>query len=196
MLAGLNKYWALGAAVMLPLAILGACKHQNGESVSLQRLSDTIYQIVKANRHVYARHIVQRLHMNDQTVKFAEQWQELKALPVPSQMLRMGAAEVNTSSGGDVQYSLKSLWAINRSHFPAENQEREGLIHILKNPGKNFYSEIEESGQRYFLAIYPDIAVEQSCVECHNSHPNSPKKDFQKGDLMGGLIVRVRLPQK
>jgi len=32
-----------------------------------------------------------------------------------------------------------------------------------------------------------------SCVECHNPHPRSPKRDFKSGDVMGALVVRVPL---
>ena len=195
MLVGVNLKLIIFCAVagVILLAIKGCNVSANNDAISVQRLADSIHQVVKANRQVYARHIIERLVRDNPPVRVSESWQEQKALPVPSQILGMGAAQVSTQSGGDIQYSLKSLWAINQTHFPDENQEREGLIHILKNPGQNFYRKVEINGQRYFLAVYPDIAVEHSCVECHNQHQNSPKRDFQKGDLMGGLVVKIRL---
>jgi hypothetical protein len=47
--------------------------------------------------------------------------------------------------------------------------------------------------QTYFQAIYADRAVSQACVDCHNTHPHSPKKDFKLGDVMGGLVIEIPL---
>jgi hypothetical protein len=45
----------------------------------------------------------------------------------------------------------------------------------------------------YFQAIYPDIVVTRGCVNCHNGHPNSPKKDFALDDVMGGILVSFQV---
>ena len=34
-------------------------------------------------------------------------------------------------------------------------------------------------------AMFPDLAVADACVTCHNQHPQSPKNDWQRGELMG-----------
>jgi adenylate cyclase len=31
--------------------------------------------------------------------------------------------------------------------------------------------------------------MERSCVECHNAHPQSPKKDWREGDVRGVLEI-------
>jgi hypothetical protein len=33
----------------------------------------------------------------------------------------------------------------------------------------------------------PDVATSQTCVDCHNSYPTSPRRDFKIGDVVGGL---------
>lgn len=181
-------------AVLLEITWLAGCDNQASKDVvSVQKLADSIYRVVKANREVYAHYVVERLSRENKLIKFSEHWQEQKALPVPAQMLRLSAATVASDNTGEIKYSLKSLWAINKTHFPQENQEREGLIYILKNPGKNYYTKIIKSDSHYFMAVYPDVAVEQACIECHNTHSDSPKTDFKKGDLMGGIIVTVKL---
>jgi hypothetical protein len=38
--------------------------------------------------------------------------------------------------------------------------------------------------------------VTAACVECHNAHPSSPKKDFKVGDVMGGLVISFPLVKK
>ena len=48
-------------------------------------------------------------------------------------------------------------------------------------------------GRSYFTAIYPDRASLTSCADCHNRHPDSPRRDFKTGDVMGALVIRVPL---
>ena len=47
--------------------------------------------------------------------------------------------------------------------------------------------------RRYFTAVYPDVAVAEACVFCHNTHVDGPRSDFQMGDVMGGVAVRISL---
>jgi hypothetical protein len=47
--------------------------------------------------------------------------------------------------------------------------------------------------QQYFQAIYPDLAVSPACIDCHNSHLLSPKRDFKLNDVMGGITITIPL---
>ncbi|KPJ95508.1 MAG: hypothetical protein AMJ53_02585, partial [Gammaproteobacteria bacterium SG8_11] len=38
--------------------------------------------------------------------------------------------------------------------------------------------------QRYTY-MFPDVAVVNACVDCHNDHENSPKNDWRLNDVMG-----------
>lgn len=69
--------------------------------------------------------------------------------------------------------------------------EREALQYLQEHPQQTF-SRIEpfqgHSALRYAQA---DI-LKPSCLECHNTHPDSPKTDWQVGDVRG--ILEVTLP--
>ena len=43
-----------------------------------------------------------------------------------------------------------------------------------------------------FKGLAADFAIEQSCADCQNHHPNNTKKDFKKGDVMGAVVVRLK----
>jgi len=73
------------------------------------------------------------------------------------------------------------------------DMEKEGLTFINDNPGENFYGEEELGDTVYFTAIYPDIAVAGACVTCHNDHVDTPRDDFEIGDVMGGVVIRIPL---
>lgn len=49
---------------------------------------------------------------------------------------------------------------------------------------------------KQYKGLMADFTIEQSCADCHNRHPNSPKKDFKKGDLIGAIIMRPEQPSR
>src|SRR5262249_47886527 len=112
--------------------------------------------------------------------------------PVPAHLLRQASEAIQTK-GAEFHYVLRSLWPMNSKNAPETATEKAGLEGVLKNPEQPFYSEESLGGRRYFTAVYADKAIVSSCVNCHNQHAGSTKKDFKIGDVMGGLIVRVPL---
>ena len=64
---------------------------------------------------------------------------------------------------------------------------------MFRNPGKNYYAEEQLGDQRYFTAVYADVAVTGACISCHNEHQDSPRNDFKLCDVMGGVVVRIPL---
>lgn len=63
----------------------------------------------------------------------------------------------------------------------------------MDNSGENFYGEEKLGDVTYFTAVYPDVAVSPACTTCHNDHKDSPRTDFDIGDVMGGVVIRVPL---
>jgi adenylate cyclase len=73
---------------------------------------------------------------------------------------------------------------------PKDNFEREALRRLTANPDQPYWS-FEEVEGRPSLRYTSARRMEESCVRCHNSHPDSPKKDWRVGDVPGVLeIVR------
>ena len=157
-----------------------------------KEMADALHSVIAADREIYSRHILQRLATDEKLLKISENWQQDKALPVPAQLLRLGSEAVQ-QKGAEFHYVLRSLWPINPRNAPETATEKTGLQAVLDHPETNFYAEESLGGRRYFTAVYADLAIVSNCVECHNAHPASTKKDFKIGDVMGGMVVRVPL---
>jgi hypothetical protein len=157
-----------------------------------QEMADALHAVVAADRQVYALHVIQRLQGDEKVIRGAANWKEEKALPLPAQMLRMGSEAVQ-QKGAEFHYVLRSLWPINPKNAPETSTERSGLEFVAAHPESNYYSGESLGGRRYFTAVYADKALAPVCVDCHNQHTDSPKKDFKVGDVMGGIVVRVPL---
>ncbi|MGD8592108.1 MAG: DUF3365 domain-containing protein [Gammaproteobacteria bacterium] len=176
----------------LALVMSGCNSSTASTGISPQIMADSLHAVMAADRTVYTKKVVNRLVKEDKVIKASEHWQDEKALPLPAQMFRFGA-EMVAEKGAPFSYSLLSLWPINKQNAPKTEVEKVGLEFIKDNPGENYYKEEELGGIKYFTAVYPDPAVAPACVDCHNNHKDTPKSDFQIGDVMGGVVIRIPL---
>jgi hypothetical protein len=182
----------------LPL-LVGLCAACTGQSavdtgISPKTMADAVHAVLEADRAVYTQHVVNRLQNEQGVIKATEHWKDEKTLPLPAQMFRMGA-ELATQKAEGLSYSLISTWPINRQNLARTDAEKAGLAFVAEHPEQSFYKDEELGGERYFTAIYPDKAVANACVDCHNQHRDSPRRDFRLGDVMGGVVVRITRPR-
>lgn len=188
--------WSFGSIV--GLLITAGCQPSKGgsageEMVSARLAADYVHTVIAADRAVYATQVVQRLQDEEKVIQASEHFKEDKALPLPAQMLRMGAQRA--SAGGGLRYALISKWAINKTNLPRTDFERRGIEAIVARPEEVFTAYDTVGGVRYFMAMYPDLAVSPACVDCHNKHAESPRQDFREGDVMGGLVISMPLAE-
>ena len=176
---------AAASAVAVGIAIDAAA-----QGVPYPKVADMLWRVMSADREVYTRLVVQRLTVDEEILTASEHFEDEAALPLPGQMFRFGAETVADSTG-DFSYALLSLDPINRNNGPTTELEREGLEFVAENPDQNFYGEEELDGERYFAAVYPDRAIVEACVNCHNNHRDSPRTDLKVGDVMGGVVIRI-----
>jgi hypothetical protein len=184
---------ALAAAILTGAACgrsTNAGTTGNTASVTPQQMADALHAVMEADRTVYTRMVVNRLQNDEKVIKASEHWQDDKALPLPAQMFRMGA-EMAAQKNADFSYALLSQWPVNRQNVPKTDAEKAGLEFVAGDARKNYYAEETLGDTKYFTAVYPDVAVAPACINCHNSHKDSPRSDFKMGDVMGGVVVRI-----
>ncbi|MEN8167601.1 MAG: DUF3365 domain-containing protein [Pseudomonadota bacterium] len=180
-----------GAIAALATLAMAGCGGEPG-GVSPQAMADAIHTVLEADRTVYTRLIVNRLANEEKVIQASEHWKENKALLLPAQMFRAGA-ELTQEKGANFSYALLSLWPVNKQNKPQTEAEKTGLQYVADHPQENYYTEETLGGARYFTAVYPDIAVADACVVCHNDHKDSPRTDFELNDVMGGVVIRIPL---
>ena len=161
--------------------------------ISPQIVADYIHSVVQADRTFYATEVVDRLQKRG-IVFASEHWRQDGDLPLPAQFLLESGRLVAKQPNG-IRYRLISSWAINKKNRPATEFDRTALTQILVNTDRPYVGVTTEGGARVFQALYPDKAVSSSCAHCHNVHPESPKRDFKAGDVMGGVLITIPLPK-
>lgn len=84
----------------------------------------------------------------------------------------------------------------NPAKIPGTEWESESTSALIKDPSSP-RNKIEKSGGKSrLLYMAADFASTPACVSCHNSLPESPKRDYELGDMMGSLVVTVPLTEE
>ena len=191
------KKAVITSVLLATIATLSACKEETEEvskGIDPKVYTDSLFAVMKADRTNYTKLIVKRLGpAGAGVIKPDEHWKDLpNGALLPAQMFRAGAEAVAEMTD-DFTYSLQSIWPINKQNAPKTDIEKAGLEYIAANPGENYYGEEKLGDVTYFTAVYPDVAVSDACTSCHNDHKDSPKDDFELGEVMGGVVIRVPL---
>ena len=209
-LQGLRNRVVAFIAIALSVSMIAvACGGGGGDAsdapgISPEAVADYIHTVMAADRTAYTKHVIQRtktLEGKDNSdgvldIEATEGWQQTDGIPLPAQMFRLGSEIANEMGDGAFTYNLISPWYINDSHEPKNEFEKTAMDAVIET-GESYKEYQEVGGQKFLSALYPDIAVVESCATCHNTHPihleRYPDKVFKLDDVMGGVIINIPL---
>jgi serine/threonine protein kinase len=72
---------------------------------------------------------------------------------------------------------------------PRDEFERVALLRLRRSKGRESVHEFTEIGGQRVVRYAQARIMERSCVECHNTHPQSRRRDWQEGDVRGVLEI-------
>lgn len=159
--------------------------------IAPDRVADYVHAVIEADRTIYTTVVVNRMKEKG-IVTAAEHWEQENALPLPAQFLQQ-SGRLAAERGSGIRYRLISLSPIYQRNAPATDFERKALEALSSKPDRPFKGIVTSGRKQFFQAIYADRAVSPVCVNCHNSHPLSPKRDFKLNDVMGGIAITLPL---
>ena len=192
-----SSHKLLGGVLILVFALGGAAfptgvpTEDKSVSLPVEMVADYLHSVIEANREVYTKHVVERLQAKGVVVA-SENWEYQNTMPLPAQLL-MESDRVLERNGSGIQYRLISQWPINKRNVASGEFQKNGLGAILAHPNKPYTGYVKVGGARYFQAVYPDLAVTEGCIGCHNAHPESAKRDFKLNDVMGAMVISIPL---
>jgi len=64
---------------------------------------------------------------------------------------------------------------------------------LVKDPDAVIVEEEVRDGQHSVRVALSDVMISEACVNCHNSHPDSPHTDWNLGDVRGVLEVNANI---
>ncbi|MDZ8054304.1 MAG: adenylate/guanylate cyclase domain-containing protein [Aulosira sp. ZfuVER01] len=76
---------------------------------------------------------------------------------------------------------------------PRDEFEKQALTYLRQHPEQKNFSRLETKDGRSLWRYGESVRMEASCVACHDTDPNSPKRDWQVGDVRGVLAITQSL---
>lgn len=149
-------------------------------TINVRQLLDIVANENNAVRALYTKDIVNA--GKQAGLEFSESWREdsVDAGPLPALFLREASKSLEKNAV-PLSLFLGSDYPIAASNaFKGVQLEKFAHIRQTLKPEYFYAADI----QRH-TAMYPDYAIAQACADCHNKHPDSPKKDWQLQDVMG-----------
>jgi hypothetical protein len=111
------------------------------------------------------------------------------ALPPPATVtIELGQAISRGISGVQVRVYSDYPFRSRDDGGPHDDFERDALVRLRQDATQPVYS-FEDYQGRPVLRYATARLMTTSCLDCHNTHPDSPKTDWQEGDVRGVLEI-------
>jgi class 3 adenylate cyclase len=162
------------------------------ESQALQNAA--LYtQAIKEARTLYNSEAVSRLKSAPGIIITHDYTTKEGAIPIPATyLIKLGSTLSEKNPGMSIRvYSDYPFPWRRKEGGPKDNFEREALRNLRQNPQQPFFRFETFQGRLSLRYAEADI-LKPSCVACHNTHPDSPKKDWKVGEVRG--IVEISRP--
>ncbi|MGK0240116.1 MAG: two-component system aerobic respiration control sensor histidine kinase ArcB [Candidatus Pelagisphaera sp.] len=140
-------------------------------------------------RTVYTEDVVDRL--KDSGIKFSHDYAEKEnTIPLPATLTIKLGEKIGTP-GNEIGAKLYSPYP-----FPWREEEgglrddfsKQAWESLNKNPDTPYYAFEQIDGKSTLRYATADL-MRPNCVDCHNAHPNTPKKGWNTGDIRGILEI-------
>jgi len=145
-------------------------------------------------RSYYTKNIVSKLKGHAGISVSSGHRNKNNVIPLPATMIHE-LSELSQSSG--LQIKLYSAFPFpERDNRILDTFQQQAWQQLNLKPNEPYISE-QIKGERHVVRVaIADILTEQTCVDCHNSHPLTPKVGWQLGDVRGVLEVVVPIEQQ
>ncbi|HYM17274.1 MAG TPA: adenylate/guanylate cyclase domain-containing protein, partial [Micropepsaceae bacterium] len=116
------------------------------------------------------------------------------AIPLPA-TLSLEFGQVVAEQQTNVKYRFVSDFPFtNRAPHALDAFEKQGLATLRQDPTGPPITEITGSLFDRRIRLVAPVTMNEVCVDCHNTHPESPKRDWKVGDVRGIQEVIVDQP--
>ena len=142
----------------------------------------------KALRGYYTDHVLSKVLSETDLSADTEHKQHPNVIPLPATMIHE-LSEIQPNEHSKVR--LYSPYPFpNRQNRSLDTFENKAWNYLVDQPDKSYKQVSANSqGQTVVRIAIADTLASETCVNCHNSHPRSPKKDWSLGDVRGVLEI-------
>ena len=178
----------------LPLAMASTFASAAASQMEMQ--ADEISTLATSIRSYYADNVIARLQAADGKAVFSENYRQLHGgIPIPATLsIELGALFDSAHNDGRIDYDFISDYPFaKRAARPLDSFETDAITAFRADSKLNRFSRMNRRwfGKSSYRLATP-VYMRKACVTCHNSHPDSPKRDWKVGDVRGIQEVSVK----
>jgi adenylate cyclase len=176
------------AALLIGLPIAVWLDLRDASDRMLLREAEEIRRIINDISDYFGREIVAKLHRQLDAAEARS-----RDMPMPP-MMSPELGRVISSRDGTMKYRFVSdLPFSSRAPHQLDSFEKDALATLRQNPTAQV---IRLSGSIFdrSVRLAAPIVMTATCVNCHNTHPASPKRDWKVGDVRGIQAIAIRQP--
>jgi len=149
----------------------------------------------KSIRGYYTKNVIKKvLGTSDVTANYDHQGRD-KVIPLPATFIHEISKEF--TSKGIISLKLYSPYPFpNRKNRKLDGFANKAWAALSKNKVKTFSQVDTINGKEVVRVALADTMTQQACVDCHNTHPKTPKKGWQLKDVRGVLEVQIPIEER
>jgi len=145
-------------------------------------------------RIYYTRHVVSKLNQAGSVSVSSDHKNQKDHIPLPATMIH-DLSELSKSSG--LKIELYSDFPFpGRADRVLDAFQKQAWEQLNLNPNEPFITTQVVNGKHIVRVAVADFLTDQACVNCHNTHPLTPKVNWKLGDVRGVLEVVVPIDQQ
>ncbi len=162
----------------------------------LERQASNLNSMITNIRSYYSSNVVARvLAQHGSDIKVLHNYEAVPgAIPIPATL----SLELSSIIGGkqsNIAYRFVSDFPFNdRAPHVLDKFEKSSLVALRANPEVFPLLESTSTNLRSEVRLISPVIMSAACVSCHNSHPESTKRDWKVGDVRGIQEVTISQP--
>jgi adenylate cyclase len=176
----------------LPLAVW--LDLSNLADANLRRQARDLNSIISSVRGYYGANVVGRVLALPGTTKVVHNYQDIPgAIPIPA-TLSLELGKVISEQQNNINYRFVSDYPFkNRTPHALDPFETSALSALRQNSNQQL-AQVSATLFSDQVRLIAPVLMGQACVNCHNSHPESPKTDWKVGDVRGIQEISIAQP--
>ncbi len=181
----------LGAGLVLLLWYFSRVQSSVIETMALENAA-LVSQALAEFRTLYTSEVVERVRPLG--IEITHDYEaRAHAIPLPATLSMLLAESIGAhGSGTDARLYSPFPFPFRRETGGLRDDfAKRAWSSLSKNPTKPFFVFEDLEGRPYLRYATADL-MRSACVDCHNTHPDTPKSSWKVGDTRG--ILEIRLP--
>jgi class 3 adenylate cyclase len=169
---------------------------RNLSEYTLRNQAGDLNSLISSVRAYYGKNVVGRVlaEHGATATQVVPNYRDIPgAIPIPA-TLSLELGKVISEQQANITYRFISDYPFKgRPPHALDDFERQALTSLRANPNQQL-TDVSWSILTDRVRLVAPIVMAPACVNCHNTHPDSPKQDWKVGDVRGIQEVMVSQP--